>query len=186
MVPILETPRLRLYPLELADADHIQLLFPHWEIVRYLSRKVPWPYPAGGALSFCRDIALPAMERGEAWYWTLRLRREPALLIGCISLMKGDDENRGFWLGLPWQRQGLMCEACEAVTEFWFDCLKLPVLRVHKAIANVASHRISEKQGMRLVGTGEREYVCGVMPAETWELTADEWRAQKPRPSANP
>jgi hypothetical protein len=29
-VPFLETPRLRLRPLELADADQTRILFPHW------------------------------------------------------------------------------------------------------------------------------------------------------------
>ena len=49
--PALCTERLLLRPLELADADAIQQLFPQWEVVRYLNALVPWPYPADGALS---------------------------------------------------------------------------------------------------------------------------------------
>jgi ribosomal-protein-alanine N-acetyltransferase len=45
MTPALETSSLRLRPLELADAAQVQILFPDWEIVRYLANKVPWPYP---------------------------------------------------------------------------------------------------------------------------------------------
>jgi [ribosomal protein S5]-alanine N-acetyltransferase len=178
-VPPLETPRLLLRPVELSDAQQIQFLFPHWEIVRYLQNIVPWPYPPDGASEFLRDRALPAMERGEAWHWTLRLKTEPQQVIGFISLMKGENENRGFWMGLPWQGQGLMSEACDAVTDFWFDVLKFPVLRAPKAIANVASRRISEKQGMRLVATEERDYVSGRLPGEVWEITAEEWRSRK-------
>lgn len=37
MTPELETPRLLLRPLELADAAETQILFPQWEIVRYLA-----------------------------------------------------------------------------------------------------------------------------------------------------
>jgi [ribosomal protein S5]-alanine N-acetyltransferase len=37
MIPVLETTRLLLRPLELVDAEQSQKLFPHWEIVRYLS-----------------------------------------------------------------------------------------------------------------------------------------------------
>jgi ribosomal-protein-alanine N-acetyltransferase len=177
MIPTLETPRLLLRPLELADANEIQLLFPHWEIVQYLSNRVPWPYPPDGAYQFCRDMALPAVERGEQWHWSLRLRRDPARLIGVISLMKGENENRGFWLGLPWLRQGLMSEACDVVTDYWFDVLKFPVLRAPKAIANAGSRRISEKQGMRVVACEDRESVSGRLPAEIWEITAEEWRA---------
>jgi hypothetical protein len=36
-----------------------------------------------------------------------------------------------------------MTEACDAVTDYWFDVLREPVLRVPKA-ANGASRRISE------------------------------------------
>jgi hypothetical protein len=41
MIPQLQTPRLYLRPLELADAQQTQLLFPHWKIVRYLANVVP-------------------------------------------------------------------------------------------------------------------------------------------------
>jgi ribosomal-protein-alanine N-acetyltransferase len=41
MIPTLETPRLVLRPLELADATQAQLLFPEWEVVRYLTKAVP-------------------------------------------------------------------------------------------------------------------------------------------------
>ncbi|MCU1241109.1 MAG: hypothetical protein JWO71_1835 [Candidatus Acidoferrum typicum] len=179
MTPPLETPRLLLCPLELADAEQIQGLFPHWEIVRYLAAQVPWPYPADGAIHFIRDMALPAVERGEAWHWTLRLKSHPSQIIGSIDLRKKENDNRGFWLGLPWQRQGLMTEACEAVTDFWFNTLNFPVLRAPKAIGNAASRRISEKQGMRLVATEDRDYVSGRFPSEIWEITAEEWRARK-------
>jgi ribosomal-protein-alanine N-acetyltransferase len=179
MTPPLETPRLLLRPLELADAVQTQILFPHWEIVRYLANVVPWPYPPDGAHTYYRDLALPAVERGEQWHWTLRLKTDPARLIGCISLKKDGDENRGFWLGLPWHGQGLMTEACEVVTDHWFDTLQFPILRVSKAIANATSRRISEKQGMRVVATTERDYVSGRWPAEMWEITADEWRARR-------
>lgn len=178
MIPTLETLRLILPPLELADAAQVQILFPHWEIVRYLANKVPWPYPAEGAYTYYRDVALPAIQRGEEWHWSLRLKSNPAQLIGTIDLRTRQDDNRGFWIALPWQGQGLMREACDAVTDFWFDTLHFPVLRAPKAVANSASRRISEKQGMRLVATQERDYVSGRLPSEIWEITAEEWRAR--------
>ena len=181
MVPVLETPRLILRPLELADAEQAQVLFPHWEIVRFLGRVVPWPYPPDGAYTFYRDVALPAVKRGEAWHWTLRLKSRPEQMIGNITLRKGETKNRGFWLGLPWQRQGLMTEASEVVTDYWFDVLRMPLMRVPKAVANVASCRISKNQGMRMVRIEDRDYVSGRLPSEIWEITAEEWRRRKPR-----
>jgi RimJ/RimL family protein N-acetyltransferase len=119
------------------------------------------------------------MERGDQWHWTLRLKRNPAQLIGSVNLMKDQQDHRGFWIGLPWQGQGLMSEACELATDYWFDTLKFSLLRTSKAIANVPSRRISEKQGMRVIGTEEREYVCGRLLAEIWETTADEWHGHR-------
>ena len=74
-----------------------------------------------------------------------------------------------------------MTEACEAVTDFWFNTLKFPVLRVTKAVANVASSRISEKSGMRIVAMEERDYVSGRLPTEIWEIKAEEWNARSKR-----
>jgi ribosomal-protein-alanine N-acetyltransferase len=180
MVPALETPRLILRPLELADAAQAQLLFPQWEIVRFLARAaVPWPYPPDGAHTYYRDLALPAVERGEAWHWTLRLKSAPDRMIGQINLCLGKENNRGFWLGLPWQGQGLMREAADTVTDYWFHELKFPLLRVPKAIANTASRRISEGQGMRVIATAVRDYVGGSFPTEIWEITAEEWRERR-------
>jgi len=174
----LETRRLWLCPLEITDAEQIQSLFPQWEIVRFLAGRVPWPYPPDGARTYIRDMALPGSARGEQWHWTLRLKSNPAQVIGCINLMKEENHNRGFWLGLPWHGQGLMSEACDAVTDYWFAVLKFPVLRVAKAMGNTASRRISIRQGMRMIATEERQFVSGRLPAEVWEITAEEWHKQ--------
>jgi ribosomal-protein-alanine N-acetyltransferase len=179
LTPELETKRMLLKPLALADARAVQELFPHWEIVRYLANVVPWPYPADGALRYYRDVALPAIERGEEWHWTLRLRSAPEQLIGSIAVFRGENDNRGFWLGLPWHGQGLMTEATEAVTDYWFNVLKFKVMRVPKVTVNEASRRISVKNGMRVIGREERDYVSGRFLAEIWELTAEEWNARK-------
>ncbi len=119
------------------------------------------------------------MARAEEWHWTLRLKSSRDHLIGCISLMNRPGKNRGFWIGLPWQGQGLMSEACEVVTDYWFDELKFPVLQVPKAIANAASRRISEKTGMRVIEVIERDYVSGRLPTEVWEISNEEWQARK-------
>lgn len=178
---VLTTPRLELRPLALADADAIQRLFPHWDIVRYLNHRIPWPYPPDGALTHIRDLALPAMARGEEWHWTLRLKEKPDEVIGMIGLMAHGDNNRGFWLGRPWQGQGLMGEAVDAVTDFWFEELGHEVLRAPKAVANQASRRLSERTGMRIVRTEMSSYVSGQHLTEVWEITRPEWRAHRSR-----
>ncbi|MBG0812255.1 GNAT family N-acetyltransferase [Methylosinus sp. H3A] len=177
-IPILETPRLSLQPLSLSDVDAVQLGFPHWETVRFMSRMIPWPYPHDGALTYIRDVALPAMEKGRAWHWSIRRREAPDRLVGVISLMEGPDENRGFWLAREWRKRGFATEAAEAATDYWFETLERPILRVPKAVANIPSRRISEKAGMRIIASCERDYVSGRLPAEIWEITREEWRAR--------
>lgn len=181
MMPTLPTPRLVLRPLQLSDAEAIQAIFPRWEIVRFLASHVPWPYPPDGAVTFIRDIALPAMDEGREWHWSIRPQTAPDRLIGAISLMNRPGNNRGLWLDPAWQGQGLMSEAVDAVTGYWFETLAQPVLQVPKAAANLRSRRISERSGMRLVERVERDYVSGRLPTEVWEITREEWRARRLR-----
>jgi ribosomal-protein-alanine N-acetyltransferase len=177
-IPTLTTAGLILRPLELNDADAIQALFPRWEIVRYLTRHVPWPYPPDGALNYIRDTALPAMREGREWHWSIRPAAEPERLIGAIGLLDRPGDNRGFWLDPAFQGQGLMSEACIPVTDYWFQTLGRPVLQVVKAIANAPSRRISERAGMRHIATTEWDFVSGRLPTEVWEITREEWRAR--------
>lgn len=186
LYPELATERLLLRPLVLGDHRAIQAIFPQWEIVRHLNPLIPWPYPGDGALTFVRDVALPAMHQGKAWHWSIQTRSAPDRLIGVISLMLNPDDNRGFWLDPAHWGLGLMREASDAVTDYWFDGLGQPVLRVPKARDNRASRAISANSGMRIVWTGEKPYVEGALPSELWEITADEWRQRKRRSHEHP
>lgn len=179
IVPSLETERLLLKPLALDDAPAIQAVFPQWEIVRFLDSHIPWPYPPDGAASFLRNVALPGMAAGTEWHWSLRPKTERERLIGVISLIMGEKNNRGFWIAPGWRGQGLMSEAVVAVTDFWFEALGRDLLRAPKAVENVASRRISQRSGMRMIGTETHSFVSGQHPAEIWEITAAEWRARK-------
>lgn len=174
-IPTLYTDRLILRPLQLADAEAVQAQFAHWQVVRYLNALVPWPYPADGALSYLRDLALPAMVRGEEWHWAICLKSAPGQLIGNVSLMDETDNNRGFWLAPAWQGQGYMGEASAAVTAYWFEVLQRPLLRTPKAAPNLGSRQISERSGMRLISCDEGDFVAGRLPRELWEITREEW-----------
>jgi RimJ/RimL family protein N-acetyltransferase len=180
MQPTLLTERLILRPLALEDAKAIQQQFAHWEVVRYLNAIVPWPYPADGARNYLEQVALPGMARGNEWHWSIRLKSAPEQMIGNINLTDEQDDNRGFWLGPQWQGQGFMTEACAVVTEYWFDVLKRPMMRVPKAAPNLGSRRISERAGMRLIRTDEGEFVEGRFPRDIWEMTREEWLSTQP------
>lgn len=171
----LRTSRLILTPLELADAPAIQALFPHWDVVRYLDSRVPWPYPADGALGYVRDIALPAIAAGREWHWMIRLASEPSPCIGSICLYDQPENNRGFWLAPQWQGKGYIREACEVINDYWFQTLDRPLMQVPKAVENLASRKVSEREGMRKIATREGRFVCGPMGKDIWELTREQW-----------
>jgi [ribosomal protein S5]-alanine N-acetyltransferase len=178
--PVLQTPRLSLRPLHLSDAIQVQPLFSQWEIVKQLNAKVPWPFPDDGVHTFYCDVALPAVERGDEFYWMLRLKDDPQQkIIGCIHVVLNAEDNRGFWIAREWQGRGLMTEAVAEVTRFWFEDLKRTVLRVKKARDNAASRAISLRQGMRRIAETEGDYVSGRLPTELWELTAEDWRKMR-------
>ncbi|MBT2341632.1 MULTISPECIES: GNAT family N-acetyltransferase [Pseudomonas] len=179
-LPTFQTHRLILTPLQLADADAIQALFPHWEIVRYLDSRIPWPYPTDGALCYVRDHALPAIERGEEWHWMIRLASNPAQVIGSISLYDQPDNHRGFWLSPQWQGHGYMREVCEVINDYWFVTLDHAVMVVPKAVGNQASRRISEREGMRLLRTEEGKFVSGALGKEVWALDREHWLNRTP------
>lgn len=175
MTPLIETTRLILKPLERNDAGAIQAVFPQWEIVRYLTAAVPWPYPEDAAQHYVDNVALPAIAQGQGWSWTLRRRENPDELIGLIELRDVENDNRGFWLVPEWQRNGFMTEACQAVNDFWFRTLGREVMRVPKAAINAGSVMISRHSGMRLIKTGKKEYVAGLLDYQLWEITREEW-----------
>ncbi|MBD2795103.1 GNAT family N-acetyltransferase [Xenorhabdus sp. 18] len=172
----LETKRLLLKKLAYDDATQIQQKFPHWDIVKYLdSHAVPWPYPDNGAEYFVKKVALPAIQSGKSWVWSIRVKKQPDELIGVIGLYDKQDNNRGFWLSLEQQGQGLMREACEKVTDYWFHVLGQTVLRTQKAGINQRSKKISLAQGERLIKVEEKDYVSGKYDCEFWEITKEEW-----------
>lgn len=178
MIRPIETERLLLRPLGLDDVEAIQRVFPQWEIVRWLDQTVPWPYPEDGAHYFVEQVVLPAAEAGTAWHWSIRRREEPDVLIGEITLQDVPGRNRGFWIVPEWHGQGFASEAADAVTRFWFETLGKQVLQVPKAADNIASRRISERQGMRVVDRFKGKLVGGEHDFELWELRREEWQAR--------
>ncbi|MCW3061396.1 MAG: hypothetical protein JWQ02_3217 [Capsulimonas sp.] len=181
MTPTLETPRLLLRPLQLSDAPRIQELFPHWEVVQYMASVIPWPYPDDGARKYV-EYATAEAAAGKRYSWALTLKAASNdLLIGVIELTPTNSEDsRGFWIGLPYQRQGYMTEAVAAVNDFAFDVLELLSLRLNNAEANIGSHRLKEKSGAEISKiTEDVPFVSGKHRQIGWTLTAEQWRSHR-------
>jgi ribosomal-protein-alanine N-acetyltransferase len=152
------------------DALVIQRRFPRWEIVRYLSPRVPWPYPDDGAIRFI-EMCQEEMARGEKHHWSIRLKDGPDEVIGIINLWPDDGESRdmrGFWLDPEFQRRGLMTEAADRVTDYAFRNLDWPHLWASNDDRNHPSARVKERQGARLVGFEPFHSVSGESRRMVW------------------
>ncbi len=180
--PLLETPRLILRPIRADDAPAVQRRFPQWEIVRFLSAHVPWPYPPDGAAENMVDC-LTELERREKFHWAITLKGGDDELIGRIGLWAetGERDQRGFWLDPEFWGQGLMTEAADRVSEYAFNELDWPQLYLCNAEANLGSHRVKEKQGARIIDRVPARYVSGEGMRVVWVLEREGWLARQGR-----
>lgn len=129
------------------------------EVVRYcgdeaLSRytlNIPHPYPPEGA----RDWLVGSWRKaalGLGWSWAMTLPQgdEVAPLVGVISLHWNGE--LAWWVGVPWQNQGLATRAAQRIKSFAFDTLQLPALTARHMPGNLASGRVMAKLGMHYRG----------------------------------
>jgi len=180
--PVLHSARLILRPVRLDDGPAMQRRFPQWEVVRYLSTRTPWPYPADGGVVHAQRCVDRIAAR-ECFLWAITLKGGDDELIGLMDVRPDDGvsrEMRGFWLDPEFWGQGLMTEAAELVTEYVFVELGWPHLWLDNAASNLGSHRIKEKQGARIVERIENAaWVSGPDAKIVWLLTREDWLARR-------
>jgi [ribosomal protein S5]-alanine N-acetyltransferase len=186
-VPTLLTERLALRAVTEADVDAYERHFVDYEIIRYLSACVPWPYPEGGVADFIREEIVPAQGR-DRWVWGLHLKENDGELIGVIDLWRqGSPEHRGFWLGRAFWGRGYMTEAVIRVTDCAFDELGFDHLVLSNAVGNRRSRDIKARTGARLVGVAPQTFVDPTYThAQIWRLTKAEWQAWRRSGAAPP
>lgn len=184
----LETARLVLRPIARTDVPAIRKHFPHWEIVKYLTSAVPWPYPDDGAEKYL-DTFLPKVAAGIDHIWGIRLKAHLGdslrdEVIGIVHFHGADPADpedvptRGFWLAREHQGKGYMTEAVFAVNSYIFDVLGVPRLVIKNARDNIGSRRVKEKTGAVLIGVepSAGKYLGDYAEQEVWELTAENFR----------
>jgi ribosomal-protein-alanine N-acetyltransferase len=178
MTPTLTTNRLVLRPASVDDCAELQTIFPEWDVVKYLA-KIPWPYPDDGMICYTRDVIMPDVESGQLYVWTLT-NKATGHCMGRIDLRPqlrpSSAEHWGYWIGLPYQQQGFMAEAANAVAEFAFDTLGLKRLTAGVVKDNIGSTRLQQSLGARNSAESMAEFTCGQREKVVWELTPDLWR----------
>ena len=175
------TSRLLLKGVTEKDIPAYEKHFIDYEIIRHLSKAVPWPYPEDGVKKFLTEVILPKQGQ-DLWMWGIYLKENPDELIGAIELWReGRPEHRGFWLSRAHQGKGIMTEAVKPITDYAFNTLGFEKLLFANAVGNSASRRVKEKAGARFLKTAQAKFVDPQYTEhEVWELTAEEWFKRQP------
>lgn len=150
ITPVLNTTRLHLRGLTLADAPLITMFAGDLRVSKHLA-VVPHPYPEGAAEGF---IAATLANEGPGLNWAIT-RKGDAELMGVIGLVeKPEGMALGYWLAPPFWGAGLMSEAVAAVVSF---CRigAVPLLLASAHQDNPASARVLQKSGFNWVGSGQ-------------------------------
>ena len=162
--PELLTPRLRLRPFTLADADRVQQLAGRREIAEGCVL-IPHPYPPGLAARWIEAQA-ESWQTQQAVSYAITVL-DTGLLLGSISLMLHEQRqadrsielvgNLGYWLAPEFWGQGLMSEAVAALLDFAFDELGVDLVVAEHTPQNPASGRVMEKNGLVFVAERLRD-----------------------------
>ena len=123
VIPTFATRRLILREITTNDYENYGKHFIDYEVVRWLASVVPWPYPKNGVQYYIEHEIVPHLGKSK-WLWGIFLKTSPDELIGAIELRRaGTPDNRGYWLGKKFWRQGIMSEALTPITDYAFNTL---------------------------------------------------------------
>ena len=151
-LPVLETSRLVLRKLELADVDDMYGYASDPEVTRY----VTWDAHISrentlGYLKFLQQ----RYKTDRCLVWGVVLK-ENNKLIGTCDYVRIDNTSKcgilGYALAREYWNQGLMSEAVRAIIDFGFEVLDLNRIEAHCMVANLASERVMQKTGMTFEG----------------------------------
>ena len=152
VVPVLETPRLRLRPYQAGDAEAMFALYSDPRVMRYWSFP-PWREQAQAEAYVQRAVA--EMHAGELMPWAVA-RREDDLLVGTATLHSWHQAQcraeLGYSLSPAQQGRGFATEALHAMLEFAFGPLGLRRVEADVDPRNLASCRLLERLGFRREG----------------------------------
>ena len=154
---VLEGPGILLRPARRTD-------FPAWSELRrgsaqHLQPFEPaWPTDDLTRPAFGRRLAAYErdMETGVS-YPFLIFRSSDQALVGGITLSQirrgvAQTGTLGYWIGLPYVRQGFASRAVETVARFGFEHLRLHRLEAACLVDNISSQKVLENQGFEREG----------------------------------
>ena len=148
----LQTERLTLRPYALSDIPTLLPLIGAREVAATTLR-IPHPYTE----SFAREFIATSrqdMSSGKCLRLCI-IVRESDTLCGGIGLQIAADHRHaelGYWIGVPYWRNGYATEAARAVAKYGFETLGLHRIFASHSTNNPASASVLKKIGMRYEG----------------------------------
>jgi ribosomal-protein-alanine N-acetyltransferase len=146
--PVLETKRLLLKQITLADTASLFDLRSDSVVMKYLDR--PRPSSSEEIVQMIQKMEEAATE-GQGISWGLFLKENPAQLVGTLGYYRTTPEHFraeiGYLLAANLHRKGLMQEALEVVISYGFNSMKLHSIEANTNPSNLASQRLLEKFG---------------------------------------
>jgi len=107
-------------------------------------------------------------------------------VVGAVSLsqiFRGGFQNAylGYYVGVPYARQGYMTEALQLVLQYTFEHLKLHRLEANIQPGNAASIALVKRAGFTREGFSRRYLkVCGRWrDHERWAIIAEDWKRRR-------
>jgi ribosomal-protein-alanine N-acetyltransferase len=164
-------------PLPSVEGDGVTLRTPQatdfeeWAALRDTSRdfltpwEPTWPDDDLTRAAFRRRIKRYAEDlRADQGYAFLIVRNTDGALVGGLTLANirrgvAQAGSLGYWMGLPFVRQGYMTAAVRAVIPFAFAALRLHRVEAACIPSNAGSTRLLENTGFVREGYA-REYLC--------------------------
>jgi RimJ/RimL family protein N-acetyltransferase len=174
---VIDTPRLRLRPPSVSDAEEIQVSYAcDPEVTRFVL------FRPDQTLRDVREFLEKAMlgwETGATATWAIILK-ESAELVGMIDLRLEAEANLGYVLARRHWNRGLTTEAVRAVIGEAFRQPGIHRVWAICAVENCASARVMQKVGMVFEGRLERHLVfpnLGEEPRDVYRygIVRGEW-----------
>jgi RimJ/RimL family protein N-acetyltransferase len=142
--------RMEIRPISIDDAEAIQALAADPAIAA--TSNVPHPYPANGGKEFVHSSLRAAAEGSEAVFAVLA----DGQFVGVCSLLAIDRRSStaslGYWIGVPYWGRGYATAAVAEVVQYASSRLRLSRLIAESLAHNLASRRVVESNGFRLLG----------------------------------
>jgi RimJ/RimL family protein N-acetyltransferase len=173
-LPVLKTARLYLRAPVCTDVANMVALAGDRRVAENTAR-IPHPYAAADALG----LLATANQTGGETVFAIEL--DGALIGMCGLDPRPGGAELGYWLGVPFWRQGYATEAARALIDYGFGELGYEVLHSGARVSNPASRRVLEKCGFQWTGVqlSRIRAIHSAAPIDRFRLDRGLWASLK-------